>query len=179
MGLIASKAVKSQLQSPVILLFDPELRNNKLEIKVVTLHSLFIPESPLFSELPFRFNLDNTNLTGLDVLFYGQDHYDTMSILDDKREINQETIGDLIKGQKILSNRNVMKRNLRKLIESLTECELYIDNVVNKNIKGDADIGRMMNKCMGQFNNDDMEILEQLVRINFTDAMMNSSLQKL
>jgi len=98
MGLIASKAVKSQLQSPVILLFDPELRNNKLEIKVVTLHSLFIPESPLFSELPYRFNLDNTNLTGLDVLFYGQDHYDTMSILDDKREINQETIGDLIKG---------------------------------------------------------------------------------
>jgi len=32
---------------------------------------------------------------------------------------------------------------------------------------------------MGQFNNDDMEILEQLVRINFTDAMMNNSLQKL
>ena len=102
-----------------------------------------------------------------------------MSILDDKREINQETIGDLIKGQKVLSNRNVMKRNLRKLIESLTECELYIDGVIDQNIKGDSDIGRQMNKCMGQFNNDDMEILEQLVRINFTDAMMNNSLQKL
>lgn len=72
-----------------------------------------------------------------------------------------------------------MVKNLRKLIESLTECELYIDSVINKQIQGDAEIGRKMNKCMGQFNNDDMQILEQLVRTNFTDAMMNNSLQKL
>lgn len=97
MGLFSTKQVKSQLPTPVVLLFDPELKNNKLEIKVLNLHSLFIPESPLFSELPFKFNLTNTNLTGLDVLFYGQDHYYTMSILDDKRDINQETIGDMIK----------------------------------------------------------------------------------
>lgn len=40
----------------------------------------------MFSELPFKFQLDNFDTTGLDVLFYGQEHCDTMSILSDKRE---------------------------------------------------------------------------------------------
>lgn len=79
------------------MLFDPELNKNKLEIKILNLHSIFLSESPLFSEMPFKFNLEHTDQTGLDVLFFGQDHYDTMSILDDKRNINQETIGELIK----------------------------------------------------------------------------------
>lgn len=34
--LIKTKKVKSPLLSPVILLFDPELKNNKLDIKVST-----------------------------------------------------------------------------------------------------------------------------------------------
>ncbi len=136
-------------------------------------------ESPLFSEIPFKFNLNHTDQTGLDVLFYGQDHYDTMTIVDDRRNISQETIGDLRKDQRILSNRNVMLKNLKALTDSLTECEEYVDNVVNKKIVGDAEIGRMMNKCMGQFNNDDMKILEELVKTNFTDTMMINSLSKL
>jgi hypothetical protein len=72
-----------------------------------------------------------------------------------------------------------MLKNLNNLTESLTECENYIDNVVSNKIKGDSDIGRMMNKCMGQFNNDDMKILEELVKTNFTDTMMINSLSKL
>ena len=72
-----------------------------------------------------------------------------------------------------------MLKNLKNLTESLAECEQYIDNVVNNKLKGDSDIGRMMNKCMGQFNNDDMKILEELVRTNFTDTMMINSLSKL
>jgi len=51
-----------------------------------------------FNELPYKFNLDNYDKTGLDVLFYGQDHYDTMAILDDeRRDISQENIGELLK----------------------------------------------------------------------------------
>jgi len=146
---------------------------------VLTLQSLFLQECPLFSEMPFKFNLANTNLTGLDVLFYGQEHYDTMSILDDRRDINQETIGDLIKDQKILSNRNLMLKNINKLVESLDECEIYIDKVIANKLQGDCEIGRKINKCMGQFNDEDMKMLEQLVRTNFTDAMMNNSLSKL
>ena len=72
-----------------------------------------------------------------------------------------------------------MLKNLKNLTESLAECEQYIDNVVSKKIKGDPEIGRMMNKCMGQFNDNDMKILEQLVRTNFTDTMMINSLAKL
>ena len=72
-----------------------------------------------------------------------------------------------------------MLKNLKALTDSLAECEVYIDNVVNNKVSGDAEIGRMMNKCMGQFNNDDMKILEELVKTNFTDTMMINSLSKL
>jgi hypothetical protein len=47
--------------------------------------------------MPYKFNLSNFEKSGLDVLFYGQEHFDTMAILDDKREISQATIGDLMK----------------------------------------------------------------------------------
>ena len=55
--------------------------------------------------MPYKFKLDNLQASGLDVLFYNQEHYDTMSILDDKKDISQENIGELLKNQKILSNR--------------------------------------------------------------------------
>jgi hypothetical protein len=35
--------------------------------------------------MPFKFNFDNLDKSGLDILFYGQEHFDTMAILDDKR----------------------------------------------------------------------------------------------
>jgi hypothetical protein len=92
----------------------------------LNIHSLFLPECPLFSEMPYKFNLQNFEKSGLDVLFYGQEHFDTMAILDDKREISQSTIGDLMKNQKILSNRQLMLKNFRKLIENLDDCEDYV-----------------------------------------------------
>lgn len=76
--------------------------------------------------MPFKFKLDNMKASGLDVLFYNQDHYDTLSILQNKKEISQDTIGSLIKSQKILSNRQVMLQNLAKLIDNLQDCENYI-----------------------------------------------------
>jgi hypothetical protein len=65
--------------------------------------------------MPFKFKLDsaasdlginkaNSGSTqsamassGLDVLFYNQEHYDTISILENKKDISQDTIGDFIK----------------------------------------------------------------------------------
>ena len=82
--------------------------------------------------MPFKFNIDNFSQTGLDVLFYGQDHFDTMAILDDKRDISQDTIGDLVKSQKILSNKHVLLKNLGQLINNLSECENYIQDVIDK-----------------------------------------------
>jgi len=36
-----------------------------------------------------------------------------------------------------------------------------------------------MNKCMGQFSGADMQILEDLIKTNFTDTMMINSLAQL
>ena len=73
--------------------------------------------------MPFKFNTHNFDKTGLDVLFYGQEHYDTMAIIEDKRDLDTETIGKMIEDQKILGNREVMLKNFHKLVESLDECE--------------------------------------------------------
>ena len=47
--------------------------------------------------MPFKFNVDNIERTGLDVLFYGQEHFDTMAIIQDKREMDSETISEMSK----------------------------------------------------------------------------------
>ena len=75
-----------------------------------------------------------------------------MTIVDERMKINQETIHEMMENQQILSNRDVMLKNLQNLITGLNECEAYIEQVIDENIVGDAEIGRMMNKCMGQFN---------------------------
>lgn len=72
-----------------------------------------------------------------------------------------------------------MIKNLQKLIQNLEDCEVYIDDVIAKKEVGDPEIGRLINKCMGQFNSEDMEILEQMVNANFNDAMLTNSLFKL
>ena len=46
--------------------------------------------------MPYKFNLENIDRTGLDVLFYGQEHFDTMAILDDKRDYDVTTMGEAI-----------------------------------------------------------------------------------
>ena len=71
----------------------------------MTIHSLFLEKSPVFSEMPFKFCINNFDKTGLDVLFYGQEHFDTISILDDKRDISKDNIGEFMKQQKVLSNK--------------------------------------------------------------------------
>jgi len=39
----------------------------------------------MFSEMPYKFNLADIDRSGLDVLFYGQEHFDTLAILNDTR----------------------------------------------------------------------------------------------
>jgi hypothetical protein len=82
---------------------------------------------PIFSELPYKFRLDNPAETGLDVLFYGQEHCDTMSILSDKREqLSTDSLKEMEKNQKMLKNRELMRRNFKELREGLDECDDYI-----------------------------------------------------
>jgi len=72
-----------------------------------------------------------------------------------------------MENQQMLSNRDVMLKNLQNLINGLNECEAYIEQVADGKIVGDSEIGRMMNKCMGQFNSEDMLLLEKLIKTNF------------
>ena len=103
---------------------------------------------PMLSELPFKFNLENYERSGLDVLFYGQEYYDTNMITDNKRQIDQQSIGDLVKNQKVLSNKQLMLKNFKALIDNLDECEDYIKSVESGKIKGDPEIARALNKCL-------------------------------
>lgn len=50
---------RSPLKSPIIMLFDPTLKSNKLDIKILNIYSFYYKECPLFSEMPFKFKLDN------------------------------------------------------------------------------------------------------------------------
>jgi hypothetical protein len=50
--------------------------------------------------------------------------------------------------QKILSNRELMLKNFRKLIENLEDCEDYIKKVIDGKITGDVEIGQQLNKCL-------------------------------
>jgi hypothetical protein len=87
--LLNNKVVNSPLITPIVLMFDPELNNNKLDIKVLNIHSVYLQKLPMLSEMPFKFNLENYERSGLDVLFYGQEYYDTNLITDGKRQIDQ------------------------------------------------------------------------------------------
>lgn len=134
----------------------------------------------MFSELPYKFQIDNFNATGLDVLFYGQEYCDTMSILSDKREeLSTDNLKEMEKNQKLLHNRELMLVNFKTLVENLDECDKFIQNVLDGKEVDDPNIGRTIKKCLGQFTNEDMAILEQMIATNYKDAVTTNNLAKL
>ena len=85
---------------------------------------------PVFAECPFSFTLNEFEKTGLDVIFYGQEHFDTMAILQQRAEVTSDGIGQLMEKQHLLSNKELMLKNFSEVIENLKECEEYIQKVV-------------------------------------------------
>ena len=53
-----------------------------------------------------------------------------MAILSKKDDVTHEHVSELMKNQKLLSNKDLMIRNFGELIENLKECEHYIDSVI-------------------------------------------------
>jgi len=41
-------------------------------------------KNPIFCELSYAFTMDQYQRSGLDVLFYGQEHFDTLAILSQR-----------------------------------------------------------------------------------------------
>mmetsp|Transcript_17442 Transcript_17442/g.16646 ORF Transcript_17442/g.16646 Transcript_17442/m.16646 type:complete len:165 (+) Transcript_17442:465-959(+) len=161
------------------MLVDPKLEDNHLSLKILNLVSSFLQKSPLFCELSYSYAIQDYHKSGLDVLFYGQDHNDTLSILSTHKDRSEEEIISLMSNQQLLSNKELMIRNFNEVIKNLKECESYIQKVVDGDIKGDPEIGRALNDCMSQFSTDDLTVLETLVKSNYEDVIMINTLSKL
>jgi len=65
--------------NPLLLLIDPTMQNNRLSIKILSIVTASIV--PVFAECAFSFATKDYEKSGLDILFFGQEHYDTMAIL--------------------------------------------------------------------------------------------------
>lgn len=184
------------LPQPLLLLIDPEMTDNKLAIKVLSFVSApeirksewedeegemqtKLEQVQVFSECPFTMQIKEFEKTGLDVVFYGQDHYDTMAIMQNEKEIDYNSIPELKEKQKLYSNKDLMSKNFDEVIENLNECESYIQEVLDGKREGDSELGRQLEDCLAQFSTDDMALLESLVASNFEDALLVSSLSKL
>ena len=64
--------------------------------------------------------------TGLDVIFYGQEHYDTMAFVSERQQPKQSEIGQLLTEQKLLSNKDLLSRNFDEVISNLDDCDKFI-----------------------------------------------------
>lgn len=61
----------------------------------------------------------------------------------------------------------------------MSECEDYIQQVIDGKRQPDPEVARALNLCISQFSTDDMQVLERMVQENFHDAMMVNTLAKL
>lgn len=129
--------------------------------------------------MPYQITLREFEKTGLDVIFFGQEHVDTMAIMQTKNQPTASRIKELMTEQKLFSNKELLDKNFSDVISNLQECENYVQSVLEGKTEGDGDMGRMIDECLGQFSNDDMDILESLIASNFEDAVMINNLSKL
>jgi hypothetical protein len=96
-----------------------------------------------------------------------------------EHNIKQEELGPLIKEQKLFTNKNMMLRNFKEVVDNLSDCENHIEDILAGKREGDADLGRLLDDTMGQFSTDDMVHLESQVASNFEDALMINNLSRL
>lgn len=86
--LFKDKKNRAHLPAPLLMLVDPTMQDNRMSIKVMSL----VNSRPLtvFAECPFSFQVADFDKTGLDVIFFGQEHFDTMAILQQRKDVSQE-----------------------------------------------------------------------------------------
>lgn len=134
---------------------------------------------PVFAECAFSFTMQNFEKAGLDILFFGQEHFDTMAILQQREDVAQSEYSGLIEAQKLLNNKDLMLKNFKEVVANLEDCDSYIQSVLDGKQPSNSSIGRLLEDCMAQFSNDDMALLESSIASNFEDALMIGSLSKL
>lgn len=72
-----------------------------------------------------------------------------------------------------------MLKNFKKLIENISDCEAYIQSILDDKQTPDQEIANQLNMALSQFTAQDMLLLEEMVHTNFKDAMMANNLSKL
>jgi len=53
-----------------------------------------------------------------------------MAILQQREDVAQDQIGQLNQNQKLLSNKSLMLKNFKEVIDNLGDCEAYIQDVI-------------------------------------------------
>ncbi len=96
--------------------------------------SSFLKRSPIFCEVQYSFAVQQFHKSGLDVLFYGQEHVDTLAILSRSEDFTQEDVSALAKNQKLLSNKELMNRNLGELVRNLKHCEVFVQKIIVRSL---------------------------------------------
>ena len=89
-----------------------------------------VDQVQVFAECPYRISMQEFHKTGLDVIFYGQEHYDTMAIVSERQQPRQEDIGQLLADQKLLTNKDLLSRNFDEVIQNLDECDTFIQSII-------------------------------------------------
>ena len=89
-----------------------------------------IEQVQVFAECPFKITLKDFEQSGLDLIFYNQDNYDTMAILQDKSDMDNDEITKGKNEQKLLSNRDLLSKNFTEVISNLAECEKYVQSIL-------------------------------------------------
>ena len=95
----------------------------------------------IFAELPYQIMLKEFEKTGLDVIFFGQEHVDTMAIMQDKSQPDSNKIRELMSDQKLFSNKDLLDKNFSEVIKNLDECEKYVQGVL---VSFDSDLSSML-----------------------------------
>lgn len=83
---------------------------------------------PVFAECAFTFNTQDYEKSGLDVLFFGQEHYDTMAILT--KDVDHNQYSQLIERQQLLKNKELLQKNFKEVVDNLRDCESYIQQIL-------------------------------------------------
>lgn len=73
----------------------------------------------------------------------------------------------------------MMLSNFNRLIENLTECEDYLQAILDGKQAKETSVARSIHQCLSLFSGEDMQVLEQMMLTNFSDAMLTNNLAKL
>lgn len=62
--------------------------------------------------------------------------------------MSNDKVADLMKNQKLFSNKDLMTRNLGQLAINLDECKNYIEDVREGRLNANEDIIKSLNSCI-------------------------------